>query len=142
MWKDAADDESNTAWHQECVRLMKPYITGYYIGEADPVAVPSEATGAFSPESWKRLADLRDKYDPEGVFFGYFDDLVYFARKNRTCSANSCVVQFRTRHLSKLKTGGGLPTPPGERQLCGNAEERVKIALLVAILIRITKQLS
>ncbi len=61
MWKDAADDESNTAWHRECVRLMKPYITGYYIGETDPVAVPSEATGAFSPESWKRLADLRDK---------------------------------------------------------------------------------
>ena len=75
MWKEAADDESNTAWHQECVRLMKPYITGYYIGETDPVAVPSEATGAFSPESWKRLADLRDKYDPEGVFFGYFDGL-------------------------------------------------------------------
>jgi FAD/FMN-containing dehydrogenase len=75
MWRDAADDESNTAWHRECVRLMKPYITGYYIGETDPVAVPSEATGAFSPESWKRLADLRDKYDPEGVFFGYFDGL-------------------------------------------------------------------
>jgi FAD/FMN-containing dehydrogenase len=54
---------------------MKPYITGYYIGETDPVPVPSEATGAFSPESWKRLADLRDEYDPDGVFFGYFDGL-------------------------------------------------------------------
>jgi hypothetical protein len=75
MWKDAADDESNTRWHQECVTLMKPYITGYYIGETDPVAVPSEATGAFSPENWKRLADLRGRYDPDGVFFGYFDGL-------------------------------------------------------------------
>jgi FAD binding domain len=75
MWQDAADDEPNTAWHQECVSLMKPYISGYYIGETDPVAVPSEATEAFSPESWKRLADLRDKYDPDGVFFGYFDGL-------------------------------------------------------------------
>jgi FAD/FMN-containing dehydrogenase len=27
------------------------------------------------PENWKRLADLRDKYDPDGVFFGYFDGL-------------------------------------------------------------------
>ena len=75
MWQDAADDEANTAWHQECVALMKPHISGYYIGETDPVAFPSEATGAFSPESWKRLADLRDKYDPDGVFFGFFDGL-------------------------------------------------------------------
>jgi FAD/FMN-containing dehydrogenase len=75
MWKEAADDYSNTRWHQECVALMKPYIAAYYIGETDPVAVPSEATGAFSPESWKRLADLREKYDPDGVFFGYFDGL-------------------------------------------------------------------
>ena len=75
MWQSAADDDANTAWHQECVALMKPYITGYYIGETDPVAIPSEATGAFSPESWKRLADLRDKYDPDGVFFGFFDGL-------------------------------------------------------------------
>ena len=76
MWKDAADDEANTAWHRECVALMKPHITGYYIGETDPVAFPSEATGAFSPESWKHLADLRDKYDPGGLFFGFFDGLV------------------------------------------------------------------
>jgi FAD/FMN-containing dehydrogenase len=76
MWQNATDDESNTAWHRECVALMKPHIAGYYIGETDPVAFPSEATGAFSPASWKRLADLRDKYDPDGVFFGFFDGLL------------------------------------------------------------------
>jgi FAD/FMN-containing dehydrogenase len=75
MWQNAGDDESNTAWHQECVALMKPHITGYYIGETDPVAFPSEATGAFSPECWKHLADLRAKYDPDGVFFAFFDGL-------------------------------------------------------------------
>jgi FAD/FMN-containing dehydrogenase len=75
MWQNAADDEANTTWHQELVALMKPHIAGYYIGETDPVAIPSEATGAFSPASWKHLADLRDKYDPHRVFFGYFDGL-------------------------------------------------------------------
>ncbi len=75
MWQNAADDEANTAWHQELVALMRPHIAGYYIGETDPVAIPSEATGAFSPASWKHLADLRDKYDPHRVFFGYFDGL-------------------------------------------------------------------
>jgi FAD/FMN-containing dehydrogenase len=75
QWQNPDDDESNTAWHQECVALMRPYITGYYIGETDPVTFPSEATEAFSPASWKRLADLRDKYDPDHVFFGFFDGL-------------------------------------------------------------------
>jgi FAD/FMN-containing dehydrogenase len=75
MWQNATDDEANSAWHEECVALMKPHIAGYYVGETDPVAFPSEATGAFSPKSWKRLADLRDKYDPGGVFFAYFDGL-------------------------------------------------------------------
>lgn len=73
QWTDAADDDANTAWHDECVARLKPHVVGYYIGETDPVAVPSEATGAFSPANWKRLADLRDKYDPDRVFFDYFD---------------------------------------------------------------------
>ena len=73
MWQDEADDAANTAWHQECVELLMPYIAGYYIGETDPVTVPAEARGAYSPANWNRLADLREKYDPDGVFFGYFD---------------------------------------------------------------------
>ena len=75
MWQQEADDAANTAWHNECVALMKPYILGYYIGETDPVDFPVEAPGAFSPQNWKRLADLRDKYDPDRVFFGFFDGL-------------------------------------------------------------------
>jgi hypothetical protein len=40
-----------------------------------PVEKPSKTQSAFLPENWKRLAELRDKYDPDGVFFGYFDGL-------------------------------------------------------------------
>ena len=46
------------------------------IGESNTVEKPSNAPSAFLPENWKRLADLRDKYDPDGVFFGYFDGLI------------------------------------------------------------------
>ncbi len=75
MWWDEAEDQANAGWHQECTALLRPFNTGYYIGESDTVGRPSNAPGAFSPESWHRLADLREKYDPDGLFFGYFDGL-------------------------------------------------------------------
>ncbi|MGB8355918.1 MAG: FAD-binding oxidoreductase [Chthoniobacteraceae bacterium] len=73
QWKDAGDDEANSAWHRECVARLTPFIQGYYIGESDTASSSSVAPGAFSPGNWKRLSALRAKYDPEGVFFDYFD---------------------------------------------------------------------
>jgi len=75
MWWDEAGDQPNTDWHQECTTLLRPFNVGYYIGESDTVGRPSNAVQAFSPENWQRLADLRAKHDPDGVFFGYFDGL-------------------------------------------------------------------
>jgi FAD/FMN-containing dehydrogenase len=75
MWKDAVDDEANIAWHNECTARLRPFNVGYYIGESDTVRRPSNAVQAFSPGNWQRLADLRAKLDPDGVFFGYFDGL-------------------------------------------------------------------
>jgi FAD/FMN-containing dehydrogenase len=75
MWKDAADDAANSQWHDECTALLRPFNIGYYVGESDTVRRPSNAVESVLPENWKRLADLRDKYDPDGVFFGYFDGL-------------------------------------------------------------------
>ncbi len=75
MWWDEAGDQANTEWHHECAALLRPFNTGYYIGESDTVVRPSNAVQAFKPENWQRLADLRDKHDPDGVFFGYFDGL-------------------------------------------------------------------
>ncbi len=75
MWWKEQDDAANTEWHHECARLLRPYNIGYYIGESNTVERPSNAVEAFSADNWKRLADLRDKHDPDGVFFGYFDGL-------------------------------------------------------------------
>lgn len=75
MWEDAKDDKANADWHNEMTALLRPYNVGYYIGEANSVSRPATAVQAFSPENWQRLADLRDKYDPDGLFFGYFDGL-------------------------------------------------------------------
>jgi len=75
MWTEPADDEANTVWHRALIADLAPFNCGYYIGESNTVEKPVNAPGAFLPENWKRLAELRDKYDPDGVFFGYFDGL-------------------------------------------------------------------
>lgn len=75
MWWDAKDDQANTHWHHTLTALLRPHNAGYYIGESNTVECPSNAVQAYSPENWQRLADLRAKYDPDGVFFGYFDGL-------------------------------------------------------------------
>jgi FAD/FMN-containing dehydrogenase len=75
MWWDAKDDEVNTSWHRELTDMLRPYNVGYYIGESNTVERPSNAVQAYSPENWHKLADLRKKYDPDGVFFDYFEGL-------------------------------------------------------------------
>ena len=71
MWDDAANDAANMAWHDELMRLLKPYVAGHYVSETDTVAHPEFARRSFAPANWQRLADLRQKHDPEGLFFNF-----------------------------------------------------------------------
>lgn len=73
MWWKEEDDAVNSQWHKECIERLRPFNVGYYIGEANTVERPASAVEAYAPENWRRLADLRQKYDPEGLFFSYFD---------------------------------------------------------------------
>ena len=73
MWEKAADDEINGAWHRKLIETLRPFNVGYYIGESNIVDRPATAVQAYAPTNWQRLADLRDQYDPDGLFFGYFD---------------------------------------------------------------------
>lgn len=75
MWKDQADDSANLKWHKEMLALIKPFTVGHYVAESDTVAYPEHAVNAFSKANWKRLAELRKKYDPTGVFFNFTDGL-------------------------------------------------------------------
>jgi ABC-type transport system substrate-binding protein len=40
-------------------------------GETDIVQDPSRVQESYSAEKWKRLEEVRAKYDPHGVFFGF-----------------------------------------------------------------------
>jgi len=75
MWKNSADDEANITWHLKCVELLKPHMSGHYVSESNTVQYPEYAEGAYTKENWEKLAALRKKYDPTGVFFAYSDGL-------------------------------------------------------------------
>lgn len=71
MWENAADDKANIAWHRKCVNLLEPHIIGHYVAETDTVQFPEYLEKAYTKSNLERLAELRKKYDPTGVFFAY-----------------------------------------------------------------------
>jgi FAD/FMN-containing dehydrogenase len=70
MWDDAADDAANIAWHDEAMRLLRPYVA-----ETDTVAHPEFARLSFAPANWQQLAQLRQQHDPDGRFFDFTEGL-------------------------------------------------------------------
>jgi FAD/FMN-containing dehydrogenase len=75
MWDNAEDDAANVEWHRKCCEILKPFATGRYLGESDIIDDPSRAEEAFSASHWQRLKQLKIKYDPEGLFHGFFGGL-------------------------------------------------------------------
>jgi FAD/FMN-containing dehydrogenase len=71
IWENSEDDAANIKWHNEIVAILKPFTSQHYIGETDIVADPSRVQGSYSAAKWKRLEEIRARYDPQGVFFGY-----------------------------------------------------------------------
>jgi FAD/FMN-containing dehydrogenase len=67
-WDEAADDAANLAWLDQAVRRLEPLTVGSYINETDLFARPAHAKRALSPAAWERLAAVRGRYDPEGLF--------------------------------------------------------------------------
>jgi FAD/FMN-containing dehydrogenase len=70
-WESPEDDVASIAWHREAVRIFEPFTAGHYLGETDIVDDPARAEASFAPASWRRLQSLRERYDPEGLFFGF-----------------------------------------------------------------------
>jgi FAD/FMN-containing dehydrogenase len=68
MWADAADDDKNIAYTRHLAASMKPWTTGEvylnFIGDEGLTRVES----AFGPAKWKRLTELKKKWDPDNVF--------------------------------------------------------------------------
>lgn len=75
QWTEEKDDAANTAWHKEAIALLMPFAHGHYLPESDSATYPERVKKSYSEENFKKLAELRKKLDPDGVFFDYYEAL-------------------------------------------------------------------
>lgn len=68
LWDDPAHDAANMAWVRQIDDALAPYRTGRYAGEADLALGPHRLAECFTPEALARLAELRRRHDPDGLF--------------------------------------------------------------------------
>ena len=68
IWDDPHTDAANRAWHRDTVALVEGRAAGRYIGECDIAGARTRAERSFSEASWRRLGELRRRYDPEARF--------------------------------------------------------------------------
>ncbi len=71
IWDKEEYDDVNYGWLGETVPIMEPYAKGHYVNEVEPRFNPDRIRQCFSNDAWKRLEQLRAKYDPDGVFHHY-----------------------------------------------------------------------
>ena len=71
-WQDEKDDAAIANWMRGTMSALEPFSLGHYINNEDIVTYPERNEGSFSPESWKKLRQLRKKLDPNGVFHDYY----------------------------------------------------------------------
>lgn len=71
-WDDPADEAPSRKFCRELFKKLKAIGKGSYINEMDQEGRPEDIADCYSPEAWKRLAQLRRRWDPNGVFHGFY----------------------------------------------------------------------
>jgi FAD/FMN-containing dehydrogenase len=69
-WMEASATAANVAWTREAYAAMKPHFgAGKYVNylNAEEVGEASAVEAAFGP-NWKRLREVKRRYDPDNVF--------------------------------------------------------------------------
>ena len=68
VWEDEADDEACRAWLAAQMRRIEPISEGLFLADSDLARRPAQF---LSGPHWERLAELRARYDPDGLFHSY-----------------------------------------------------------------------
>jgi FAD/FMN-containing dehydrogenase len=71
IWENAEDDAANIKWQAEVVAILKPFTSSHYIGETDIVEDNSRVQQSYTKEKWEKLQQIKQKYDPDELFFSY-----------------------------------------------------------------------
>lgn len=66
-WSEPEDDERNASWLHGLIEALSPLATGAYVGLCD-LDRPGGHLPTHSQAAAQRLADLRQRFDPKGVF--------------------------------------------------------------------------
>jgi FAD/FMN-containing dehydrogenase len=59
---------SETAWAREFLDALQPHRAGVYVNFLDSDDDASRVREAYGDDTYRRLADVKAKYDPENVF--------------------------------------------------------------------------
>ena len=70
QWNDADEDEVNRDWLRSVYDPLASVATGRYINEVDLESRAGDVASCYSADIWRRLQQLRLRYDTEGVFPG------------------------------------------------------------------------
>jgi FAD/FMN-containing dehydrogenase len=71
FWMNEKDDAENIAWMEKTQEILAPLAAGHYVNEADLEASPERSERSYSEENWRRINEIRAKYDPHGTFHTY-----------------------------------------------------------------------
>lgn len=71
IWDNEKDDARSFSWLEETLPLMDPFAIGHYVNEVETRKNPKRYEACFTKANWERLQQLRQKYDPAGVFHSY-----------------------------------------------------------------------
>jgi FAD/FMN-containing dehydrogenase len=70
-WLPEEDDTigtRETAWAREFLEALEPYRAGVYVNFLDADDGPNRVREAYGGETYRRLAEVKAKYDPDNVF--------------------------------------------------------------------------
>jgi hypothetical protein len=71
VWLPGQDDTvraAETAWAREFLDALQPHRAGVYVNFLDSDDDASRVREAYGDDTYRRLADVKAKYDPENVF--------------------------------------------------------------------------
>ena len=69
---DAAQGNKGIAWLRETAAAVAPFASGRYINEIDVESDSAKIASCFSPGDFRRIAEIRKRHDPGGLFHNYF----------------------------------------------------------------------
>jgi FAD/FMN-containing dehydrogenase len=65
---DDPEPARHVAWVRDFFAALEPYSRGVYVNFTSDDTTDRVRSGAYGPETWKRLVALKQKYDPTNLF--------------------------------------------------------------------------